>query len=46
MLGMPYAGWVFDTKGSYQLAFWSFAAALVVALALLQALKLPAEESV
>jgi cyanate permease len=40
-LGPPFAGWIFDATGSYDAAFWSFVAVLVVAAGLLALLRQP-----
>jgi MFS family permease len=42
--GAPFAAWVFDTTGSYDLAFWAFVVALGMAAAALLLLRLPAEK--
>jgi MFS family permease len=44
MLGVPFAGHVFDRTGSYRFAFQVFAGAFALSLALLSRLKLPAHE--
>jgi cyanate permease len=40
-VGPPFAGRVFDATGSYDSAFWSFVAMLVVAAGLLVLLRQP-----
>lgn len=44
MLGVPFAGHVFDRTGSYRFAFQVFAAAFVLSLGLVSRLKLPEHE--
>ena len=44
-LGPPLAGWVFDVTGSYDAAWWTFAAAMGVAIWLLTLLRLDMPEA-
>jgi MFS family permease len=44
MLGVPFAGYVFDRTGSYRIAFQVFAGAFALSLALLSRLQLPEHE--
>jgi predicted MFS family arabinose efflux permease len=43
--GAPFAAWVFDTTGSYDLAFWAFVVALGMAAAALILVRLSAAET-
>ncbi|MCH2170619.1 MFS transporter [Myxococcota bacterium] len=40
-VGPPFAGWVFDRTGSYDLAYWTFAGILAVAVVMLGRIELP-----
>jgi MFS family permease len=42
LTGPIIAGWVYDTSGSYRLAFWLFAGMLGVAIVLVRLVRLPA----
>jgi MFS family permease len=44
MLGLPFAGWVFDRTGSYRTAFQVFLGAFTLSLAVLSRLRLPESE--
>jgi hypothetical protein len=41
VLGIPYAGWIYDRTGSYEVAFLTFIAIYVLAIAVLLLLRLP-----
>lgn len=43
-LGVPLAGWIFDVRGSYQMAFYVFLVAYALAMVLLLFLRLPQVE--
>jgi MFS family permease len=45
-IGQPIAGWVFDTMGSYTIAWFGFSAVMLVAMATLTLLRLPDEVAV
>ena len=44
LIGVPFAGWVFDTRGSYDLAFTSFLCAYALAVIFASLLRLPEVE--
>jgi len=44
IIGIPYAGWIFDRTGSYDIAFSSFLGAYALALAAVALLRLPEVE--
>jgi MFS family permease len=44
ILGIPYAGWIYDRTGSYEIAFFSFTGIYVLAIAVLLLLRLPEVE--
>ncbi len=44
ILGIPYAGWIYDRTGSYEIAFLTFIGIYVLAIAVLLLLRLPAVE--
>ena len=44
ILGIPYAGWVFDRTGSYEIAFLTFIGLCVVSILVLAFLRLPEVE--
>jgi len=45
-IGQPIAGWVFDSMGSYTIAWFGFSAVMLAAMAMLTLLRLPAEAAV
>jgi MFS family permease len=44
VLGIPYAGWIFDRTGSYQIAFLTFIGCCAVSMLVLTLLRLPEVE--
>jgi hypothetical protein len=44
VVGIPYAGWIFDRTGSYQIAFLTFIGLCVVSMLVLAFLRLPEVE--
>ena len=44
VLGIPYAGWIYDRTGSYEIAFLTFIGIYVLAIAVLLLLRLPEVE--
>jgi MFS family permease len=44
ILGIPYAGWIYDRTGSYEIAFLTFIGIYVLAIAVLLLLRLPEVE--
>jgi hypothetical protein len=44
ILGIPYAGWIYDRTGSYEIAFQTFIGIYVLAIAVLLLLRLPRVE--
>jgi MFS family permease len=44
VLGIPYAGWIYDRTGSYQIAFLTFVALCVLSILVLSFLRLPEVE--
>jgi MFS family permease len=44
VLGIPYAGWIFDRTGSYQIAFLTFVGLCVLSILVLAFLRLPEVE--
>jgi len=44
VLGIPYAGWIFDRTGSYQIAFLTFIGLCAVSILVLAFLRLPEVE--
>jgi len=44
VLGIPYAGWIFDRTGSYEIAFLTFVGLCVVSILVLALLRLPEVE--
>ena len=45
VMGAPLAGWIFDTRGSYDLALWIFLVMAALAFVALAMIRLPEEES-
>ncbi len=45
-IGQPIGGWVFDSTGSYTIAWWGFTAVMLAAIATLAMLRLPDEPAV
>ena len=44
-VGPPFAGWIFDVTGSYDLAFWAFAGVLLAAGLALWRVEFPSPDS-
>jgi hypothetical protein len=44
VLGIPYAGWIFDRTGSYQIAFVTFIGLCAMSILVLVLLRLPEVE--
>jgi MFS family permease len=44
VLGIPYAGWIYDRTGSYEIAFFTFIGIYVLAIAVVLLLRLPEVE--